>query len=98
MLERNIEKLLFACRWLLAPMYLGLSLALLALAVKFFQEAGHALAHIFTSAADRSGAHRTVADRHRAGRQPHRDGDAVGLRELRVENRRHLSPGAACLA
>jgi len=32
MLERNIEKLLFACRWLLAPMYLGLSLALLALA------------------------------------------------------------------
>src|SRR5579859_963675 len=48
MLERTVEKLLFACRWLLAPMYLGLSLALLALAVKFFQEAGHALAHILT--------------------------------------------------
>lgn len=43
MLERNVEKLLFACRWLLAPMYLGLSLALLALAAKFFQEASHAL-------------------------------------------------------
>ena len=50
MLERNIEKLLFACRWLLAPMYLGLSLALLALSVKFFQEVVHSLAGIFTLA------------------------------------------------
>jgi uncharacterized protein (TIGR00645 family) len=50
MLERNIEKLLFACRWLLAPMYLGLSLALLALGVKFFQEVLHCLAGIFTLA------------------------------------------------
>src|SRR5882762_7771072 len=50
MLERNIEKLLFACRWLLAPMYLGLSLALLALGVKFFQEVLHSLAGIFTLA------------------------------------------------
>jgi uncharacterized protein (TIGR00645 family) len=50
MLERNIEKLLFACRWLLAPMYLGLSLALLALGVKFFQEALHCLAGILTLA------------------------------------------------
>jgi uncharacterized protein (TIGR00645 family) len=50
MLERNIEKLLFACRWLLAPMYLGLSLALLALGVKFFQEALHSLAGILTLA------------------------------------------------
>jgi uncharacterized protein (TIGR00645 family) len=43
MLERTFERLLFACRWLLAPMYLGLSLALLALTVKFFQEAIHSL-------------------------------------------------------
>ena len=43
MLERSIERLLFACRWLLAPMYLGLALALLALGVKFFQEAIHLL-------------------------------------------------------
>jgi len=50
MLERNIEKLLFACRWLLAPMYLGLSLALLALGVKFFQEVLHSLAGILTLA------------------------------------------------
>jgi len=44
MLERSVEKLLFASRWLLAPMYLGLSLALVALAVKFFQEVVHSLA------------------------------------------------------
>ena len=50
MLERNIEKLLFACRWLLAPMYLGLALALLALGVKFFQEALHSLGGILTLA------------------------------------------------
>src|SRR4029453_8407489 len=43
MLERFIERLLFACRWLLAPLYLGLSLGLIALAVKFFQEAYHAV-------------------------------------------------------
>jgi uncharacterized protein (TIGR00645 family) len=38
MIEKYIERLLFASRWLLAPVYLGLSLALLALGVKFFQE------------------------------------------------------------
>jgi uncharacterized protein (TIGR00645 family) len=50
MVERLVERLLFACRWLLAPMYLGLSLALVALGVKFFQEALHALARILTMA------------------------------------------------
>jgi uncharacterized protein (TIGR00645 family) len=50
MLERRIEKLLFACRWLLAPMYLGLSLALLALAIKFFQEVLHSLGNILNLA------------------------------------------------
>jgi uncharacterized protein (TIGR00645 family) len=43
MLERFVERLLFACRWLLAPLYLGLSLGLIALGVKFFQEAWHAV-------------------------------------------------------
>ena len=47
MLERSVEKLLFASRWLLAPMYLGLSLALVALTVKFFQEVVHSLGGIF---------------------------------------------------
>lgn len=46
-LERNLEKILFASRWLLAPIYLGLSLAILAIAIKFFQEIFHLLPHIF---------------------------------------------------
>ena len=46
MLEKPLEKLLFACRWLLAPLYLGLAIALIALGVKFFQEAFHVVTHI----------------------------------------------------
>jgi uncharacterized protein (TIGR00645 family) len=46
MLERGLERLLFACRWLLAPLYLGLSLALLVLGVKFFQEAFHVISEV----------------------------------------------------
>ena len=48
MLERSIEKVLFASRWILAPVYLGLSLALVALGIKFFQEAFHVLSHVWT--------------------------------------------------
>jgi uncharacterized protein (TIGR00645 family) len=50
MIEKMLENLLFACRWLLAPLYLGLSLALVALGVKFFQEAIHVLTAIGTMA------------------------------------------------
>ena len=49
MIERSIEKLLFASRWILAPVYLGLSLALIALGIKFFQEVFHVLVHVWTS-------------------------------------------------
>jgi uncharacterized protein (TIGR00645 family) len=52
MIERTIERLLFACRWLLAPLYLGLALALIALGVKFFQEAMHVLMTIGTMRED----------------------------------------------
>jgi uncharacterized protein (TIGR00645 family) len=38
-LEIATEKLLFASRWILAPIFLGLSLALIALGIKFFEEA-----------------------------------------------------------
>lgn len=38
MLERLIERSLYASRWILAPIYLGLSIAVLALGLKFFQE------------------------------------------------------------
>lgn len=40
-MESLIEKVLYASRWLMAPVYLGLSLLLLALTVKFFQEMIH---------------------------------------------------------
>jgi len=46
--QQFIEKTLFASRWILAPVYLGLSLALLAIGIKFFQEAWHLLVHIWT--------------------------------------------------
>src|SRR5690242_2883446 len=46
MIERFIERTLFASRWLLAPLYLGLALGLIALGIKFFQHAFHALWHI----------------------------------------------------
>jgi uncharacterized protein (TIGR00645 family) len=46
MLEKQLERLLFACRWLLAPLYLGLSLGLIVLGIKFFQEAFHVFAHV----------------------------------------------------
>jgi uncharacterized protein (TIGR00645 family) len=45
-LEEVTEKLLFASRWILAPIFLGLSLALIALGFKFFQEAWHVFTHL----------------------------------------------------
>jgi uncharacterized protein (TIGR00645 family) len=48
MIETVFERLLYASRWLLAPLYLGLSFALLAVGIKFFQEVIHLLPHIFT--------------------------------------------------
>jgi uncharacterized protein (TIGR00645 family) len=52
-MERLIEKTMYASRWLLAPIYLGLSLGLLALAVKFFQEIIHVMPLLLeTSEAD----------------------------------------------
>jgi len=47
-MERIIENTLYACRWLLAPIYLGLSLAVLLLGIKFFQEAIHIFPTIFS--------------------------------------------------
>lgn len=43
MIERYAENFLYASRWLLAPIYIGLSLGLLMLGVKFFQEAIHSI-------------------------------------------------------
>ena len=49
-MERFIENAMYASRWLLAPIYFGLSLAVLALALKFFQELFHILPHVFEKA------------------------------------------------
>ena len=46
-MERQFELLLFAMRWLLAPLYFGLGLLLIMFAVQFFRE----LIHIFETAA-----------------------------------------------
>lgn len=45
-MEKFLETLMYRSRWLLAPIYLGLSLALLLIGVKFFQEIFHVLPHI----------------------------------------------------
>jgi uncharacterized protein (TIGR00645 family) len=45
-LEAATEKLLFSSRWVLAPIFLGLSLALIALGFKFFQEAWHVFSEL----------------------------------------------------
>ncbi|HEY9035085.1 MAG TPA: TIGR00645 family protein [Pseudomonadales bacterium] len=40
-MESLIERTMYAARWLLAPIYLGLSLAILLLGIKFFEELFH---------------------------------------------------------
>lgn len=50
MIEKAIERMMYSARWILAPIYLGLSLALLALGLKFFQEIFHVLPIIFEMA------------------------------------------------
>ena len=49
-MERFLENMMYASRWILAPVYFGLSLGLLALAIKFFQEIFHVLPNIFSLA------------------------------------------------
>ncbi len=48
-MEATIEKLLYAARWVLAPLYLGLSLALALLTLKFFQEVLHFFPLLFST-------------------------------------------------
>src|SRR5690606_2271502 len=48
-MERVIESLMVRARWLLAPVYLGLSFALIALAIVFFREVWHLFAIIATA-------------------------------------------------
>ena len=46
-MESIFEKIFYSARWILAPLFLGLSVGLLALTLKFFQEAWHVLPHVF---------------------------------------------------
>ncbi|MDX1512791.1 MAG: TIGR00645 family protein [Gammaproteobacteria bacterium] len=48
-MELFIERLLFASRWLLAPLYVGLAIALVALGIKFFQESWHLMSVILVT-------------------------------------------------
>jgi len=47
-MEKIVEQLLYRSRWILAPIYLGLSIALFALGIKFFQEVVHLIIHIIS--------------------------------------------------
>jgi uncharacterized protein (TIGR00645 family) len=52
-MEAVVERVLYASRWVLAPIYLGLSLGLILLGIKFFQEVLHVFPLILsTSEAD----------------------------------------------
>lgn len=46
-MEKAFERLMYSSRWIMAPIYLGLSLILLALGVKFFQEIFHIIPNIW---------------------------------------------------
>jgi uncharacterized protein (TIGR00645 family) len=51
-LEHGSERFLFASRWLLAPLYIGMVLALIAIGIKFFQELWHLISHVAADSAD----------------------------------------------
>jgi len=44
--EHSLEKLIFAGRWLLAPLYLGLLAALLPILYRFFHSFWHMISHM----------------------------------------------------
>ena len=48
-MEKIVESLFYASRWLLAPLYIGLSLALILLGFKFFQEVLHIFPLVFAA-------------------------------------------------
>jgi uncharacterized protein (TIGR00645 family) len=48
-MERIVESMFYASRWLLAPIYIGLSLALILLGLKFFEEVIHFFPIVFSS-------------------------------------------------
>jgi uncharacterized protein (TIGR00645 family) len=53
-IERTIEKALFASRWLLAPFYVGLAIGLLMLLVAFVHEAYERVVHVWNARVDQT--------------------------------------------
>lgn len=51
--EDGGERFLFASRWLLAPLYVGMVIALVAILVKFFQELWLLISHIVDASGDK---------------------------------------------
>jgi uncharacterized protein (TIGR00645 family) len=51
-LERGFERVLFASRWLLAPIYLGMVVALVVILIVFLRELLHEIAHLDTTDAE----------------------------------------------
>jgi len=45
-LEQSLENMIFAARWLLAPLYVGLLLALLPILYRFFDAFWHMMTHV----------------------------------------------------
>jgi len=45
-IEHGGERFLFASRWLLAPLYVGMVVGVVAIGIKFFQELWHLVTHI----------------------------------------------------
>jgi uncharacterized protein (TIGR00645 family) len=50
--EDGGERFLFASRWLLAPLYVGMVVALIAIVIKFFQELWKLISHIIGASGD----------------------------------------------
>ena len=48
-IEKALEVLIFASRWILAPFYLGLAVSLLVLLIKFMAELFHIATHAFSA-------------------------------------------------
>lgn len=50
--EHGGERFLFASRWVLAPLYVGMVVALIAIVIKFFQKLWDLVVHIVSSSGD----------------------------------------------
>jgi uncharacterized protein (TIGR00645 family) len=69
-MEKFVERTFFASRWLLAPIYIGLSVALIILGIQFFMELIHAFQHVLGVSPEAVRAAEFAASEIAAGRAP----------------------------